>query len=143
MAERGLTVDQWRYRSQRYRLQGGRCRDCGRAFYPHLKSCPYCSSRSTEALELPRSGRLEAFTILYSVERGARGESPVVVGLVDLGVSRVISEIVDADPGSLKSGIPVEAVFRRLSADGDEGVIVYGIKFRPLMVGRADENGGQ
>ncbi|MCE4611988.1 MAG: Zn-ribbon domain-containing OB-fold protein [Desulfurococcales archaeon] len=131
MAGESVNVDQWRTRIYRYRLLGGRCRECGRAFYPPLPKCPYCSSEDVEEVRLPRQGKLVSYTILYSVEEGARRESPVIVGLVDLGVARVVSEIVDAEPGTLKSGMAVEAVFRRLYEEGDEGVIVYGVKFRP------------
>jgi uncharacterized OB-fold protein len=139
VAEGPVTVDQWRTRLYRYRLLGGRCRDCGRAFYPPLRACPYCGSRSVEEVRLPRQGRLITYTVLYSVEEGARGESPVAVGLVDLGVARVLAEIVDAEPSELSAGMPVEAVFRRLYEDGEEGVIVYGVKFRPAGGGSEGE----
>ncbi|MCE4604855.1 MAG: OB-fold domain-containing protein [Aeropyrum sp.] len=126
------TVIQWRARLSRYRLVGGKCRECQKAFYPRVKSCPYCGSRSVDDVELPRVGRLVAYTAVYSVESEARSGSPVVVGLVDLGVARVVSEITDvADPDKLERGSQVEAVFRKLYEDGDEGVIVYGVKFRP------------
>ncbi|BAA80876.2 conserved hypothetical protein AcaC [Aeropyrum pernix K1] len=129
---RESTVREWRTRVPRYRLLGGRCSDCGRSFYPPAKACPYCGSRNVAETELPRVGRLEAYTVLYSVESGARDRSPVVIGLVDLGVAKVVSEIVDvSDPESLERGVQVEAVFRRIYEDGDEGVIVYGVKFRP------------
>lgn len=132
-------VDQWRSRKYRYRLLGGRCRSCGRAFYPPLHSCPYCGSSEVEEVRLPRRGRLVSYTILYSVEEGSRPESPVVVGLVDLGVARVLSEIVDADPSGLEPGAPLEAVFRKLGESGEEGVIVYGVKFRPSPEGPGAE----
>ena len=133
MAGESVNVDQWRTRIYRYRLLGGRCRECGKAFYPPLPRCPYCASESVEEVRLPRHGKLLSYTVLYSVEEGARRESPVVVGLVDLGVARVLSEIVDVDLGELKTGMRVEAVFRRLYEEGEEGVIVYGVKFRPSL----------
>ena len=122
--------ESWRGRRARYRLLGGRCGSCGRVHYPPRERCPYCGGGVEEG-EMPRAGKLISYTILYSVEDSDRGESPVIVGLVDLGVARVVSEIVDAEPGLLKSGMKVEAVFRRLYVDGPTGVIVYGVKFRP------------
>ena len=122
--------ESWRTRIARYRLLGGVCSACGRAHYPPRESCPYCGERPVKEVELPRAGKLLSYTILYSVEEQDRGESPIVVGLIDLGVARVVSEIVDVDPESLHSGITVEAVFRRLRVDGETGVIVYGVKFR-------------
>lgn len=137
----GLTnVEAWRTRIPRYRLEGAKCGACGRIHYPPLKACPYCGSRELSPIQLPRQGRLLGFTVLYSVEEGGRGEAPTIVGLVDLGVAKVVAEIVDvADSGQLKIGTPVEAVFRRIHEEDEEGVIVYGVKFRPKPGGR--ENG--
>ncbi len=126
-------VEAWRTRIPRYRLLGARCRSCGRLHYPPLKACPYCGSRDLEEAQLPRQGRLLAYTAVYSVEEGGREESPVYVGLIDLGVARVVAELTDVvDPSQLKPGAPVEAVFRMISEEDDEGVIVYGVKFRPV-----------
>jgi len=127
-------VEAWRTRLQRYRLLGARCRSCGRLHYPPLKSCPYCGSRDLEEAQLPRQGRLLSYTAVYSVEEGSREESPVYVGLVDLGVARVVAELTDvSDPSQLRPGAAVEAVFRRIGEEGDEGVVVYGVKFRPVQ----------
>ena len=37
------------------------------------------------------------------------------------------------DPDSVEIGMPVEMVTRKLRADGEEGMIVYGYKFRPQI----------
>jgi len=130
-----LTVDSWRGREARYRFRGGLCGSCRRIFYPPMSSCPYCGARSVEEVDLPRKGRLVAYTMLYSVEEGSRRGSPVAVGLIDLGVARIVAELTDVELGGLKPGAPVEAVFRRLTEEGGEGVIVYGVKFRPASEG--------
>ena len=41
--------------------------------------------------------------------------------------------MVDAKPEEIHIGMPVEMVTRKLRSDGEEGMIVYGYKFRPAV----------
>ena len=124
----------WRRKYSLYRLQAARCKACGRVHYPPRKACPYCGSRDLEIVELPKRGRLLSFTVVYAVPEGARTYSPVYVGLVDLGVAKVVAELTDVtDPSQLKKGMEVEAVLRRTRVDRDAGLIYYALKFRPSM----------
>ena len=124
----------WRKRIPRYRLVGARCLECGRIHYPPRPACPYCGSRKLEEVPLPRRGTLESYTVVYSVPGDNRLNAPILVGLVrlDNGV-RILAELTDADPESLKEGMPVEAVVRRVREDGETGIIAYGVKFRPVL----------
>ncbi|MEM0365515.1 MAG: Zn-ribbon domain-containing OB-fold protein [Acidilobaceae archaeon] len=123
----------WRSRIYRYRLIGCKCKNCGRVHYPPASACPYCSSRDLEEVELPRVGKVLSYSIVYAVDSDARERSPVILGLIDLGVTRIIAEITDANPEDIKIGSQLEAVFRRIGEDGETGVIIYGLKFRPVI----------
>ncbi len=126
----------WRDRVPRYRLVGAECKSCGRRHYPPRPRCPYCGSDRLELVELPRTGVLESYTVVYQVGEGARQESPLIIGLVRLDDgTRVVAQLTDVEPDKLKTGMRVEAVFRRISADGSYGVIAYGTKFRPVLGG--------
>ncbi len=127
----------WRKRIPRYRLVGARCKSCGRIHYPPRNACPYCGSRDLEEVSLPRKGVLESYSVVYSVPGDNRFNAPVLVGLVRLenGV-RLVAELTDADPGQLKAGMEVEATIRRLREDGETGVILYAVKFRPVLGSR-------
>ncbi len=126
----------WRSRTYRYRLIAGRCRSCGRAHYPPANACPYCGSRDLDNVELPRVGRLLSYSVVYATPFEDKDRSPIIIGLIDLGgVAKLIAEVVDVRPEDLRIGDRVEAVFRRIAVDGDTGLIVYGIKFRPTKVG--------
>jgi len=132
----------WRKRIPRYRLIGARCKSCGRIHYPPRAACPYCGGRELESVELPRTGTLESWSVVYSVPGNSRLHAPTLVGLVrlDNGV-RIVAELTDADPEDLKEGIRVEAVVRRVAEDGDTGTIAYAVKFRPALKGGG--NGGE
>jgi uncharacterized OB-fold protein len=45
---------------------------------------------------------------------------------------KVTSQIVDCRVESVYIGMPVEICFRKLTAQGAEGIINYGFKFQPI-----------
>jgi uncharacterized OB-fold protein len=124
----------WRERGSRLRLEGSRCKKCGKMFYPPKPSCPYCGSLETERIELPRKGKVISWTIEYTVPEGYRAEAPLVIALIELdnGV-KVLSALTDVEPDKVYDGMEVEAVLRILWVEGAEGLIVYGIKFVPIQ----------
>lgn len=124
----------WRERGAKLRLEGSKCKKCGKTFYPPKPSCPYCGYRETEVVELPKKGRVISWTIEHTVPEGYRIEAPLVVALIELenGV-KILSVLTDVDPDKVYYGMEVEATLRRLWIEGDEGLIIYGLKFTPVM----------
>jgi uncharacterized OB-fold protein len=56
------------------------------------------------------------------------------VALVKLDEGPLLTaQLTDIDPDSVEIGLPVEMVTRKLRSDGEEGMIVYGYKFRPRL----------
>jgi len=124
----------WRNRIPRYRLLGRECRSCGRRHYPPRPACPYCGSRDLVDVALPRTGRVETYTIIYSVMEGFRDRAPHIVALVRLDDGTlVLAPLTDVEPDEVETGMRVEAVYRRIRADGDHGLIGYGVSFRPVL----------
>ncbi len=104
--------------------------------YPPRPVCPYCRSRNVEIVELPRKGRVVTWTVQYTVPHGYRSKAPLILAIVELeNGTRVFSELVDVEPEEIREGMEVEAVLRKVYEDGDEGVIVYATKFRPIKTG--------
>ncbi|MGQ4834068.1 MAG: Zn-ribbon domain-containing OB-fold protein [Candidatus Asgardarchaeia archaeon] len=124
----------WREIPYHFRLEGGKCRDCGKAFVPYRQVCPYCKSRNVELAKMPRTGKVVTYSILHVYPKGFRKQAPYVVALIELdNGARVVSQITDCDPSDVKIGMKVEAVFRRISEEGKAGIIKYGYKFRPVF----------
>lgn len=124
----------WRKIDAHYRLEGIRCKSCGKISYPPRSSCPYCHSKDVEVVKLPERGKVVSFSLLRSPPKGFEGYVPYYVAVIELenGV-RVFGMLTDVfSPDGVKEGTPVEAVFRKISEDGDEGLIHYGVKFRPI-----------
>ncbi len=45
----------------------------------------------------------------------------------------ITAQMTDVAPDDVRIGMPVEMVTRKLSQEGNEGQILYGYKFRPLL----------
>lgn len=125
----------WREQPQRYRLIGSECGVCGAIHFPPRLVCPKCRRESVGKLvprQLAGRGTILAHTVVHQPADGFELQTPYVMAIVELEDGcRVMSQIVDVDPASVRSGLPVEATFRRIREDGRSGVIYYGYKFRP------------
>ncbi len=118
----------WREFGQRYRLEAERCSGCGKILYPPRLMCPACRGRSFESVTLPRDGKVVTFTVVHVPPTGFEGPLPIALVELKNGV-KVMVQIADvADPASITIGMPVRLEFRRISSDGEAGVIFYGHK---------------
>jgi uncharacterized OB-fold protein len=123
----------WREFPQRYRLEGATCTSCQKVLYPPRAICPACGGRDFTTTVLPREGKVVTFTVVRVPPAGFTDQSPLPIALVELtnGV-RLMVQIGDvADPESITIGMPVRLEFRRISSDGEAGVIYYGHKAVP------------
>ena len=79
---------------------------------------------------MPKTGSLLSYTLQRESVQGFEDQEPMVFGLLELenGV-RIVSQIVDLPYDSLKEGMKLKAVFRRIKVDGESGQIFYGYKF--------------
>jgi uncharacterized OB-fold protein len=122
----------WRERAKKYRLLGGKCPACGSVVYPHRQVCPYCGSEGLQLVELPRRGRVISYTVIRHPPSDFVGKEPYVAAIVELeGGARVLAQLTDVKPEEVREGMEVEAVLRRYREQSPDGIIEYGIKFRP------------
>jgi uncharacterized OB-fold protein len=124
----------WRETKYRYRLIGQMCTQCGSVGFPRSGVCSPCGSVDLEEVKLAETGHVVTWTVVRNPPAGYMEYAPYLVALVELddGV-RVLSQLVDIEPIKMKTGMRVEAAFRRVKVDGSSGIIEYGYKFRPLI----------
>ena len=122
----------WREIPQRYRYEAGRCKACGFICFPPRLVCPRCGAREFETTKLAETGTVLTYTIIRVPPEGFEDQTPYAVGIAELedGV-KLTAQIVDCDFASLKIGLKVRLEFRKLSEDGEAGIIHYGYKFVP------------
>lgn len=123
-----------RLRSTFYRLQATRCSSCAATHFPPRSRCHLCGSDSLEEVRLSGRGRVLSLTRAYQPARGFRDAAGAVTALIELQEGlRIIAQLTDVDPEDVTTGLEVEMVVRRLRADQEQGLIVYGYKFRPPL----------
>jgi uncharacterized OB-fold protein len=126
----------WRLQSQRYGLTGVECQDCGERFLSHRQICPQCKSRRLSPYHFKGDGKVYSHTVIYDAPAGYEEFTPYVAALVQLDEGPLVTaQLTDIDIDDVRIGMPVEMVTRRLRQYGNEGLIVYGYKFRPKLSG--------
>jgi len=87
-----------------------------------------------ERFSFSGKGEVYSFTIIYDAPTGFTQFAPYPIALVKLAEGNMVTaQLTDVDLDKIYIGMPVEMVTRKLSEDGDRGLINYGYKFRPLF----------
>ena len=124
----------WRVKKQRYSLRGEICHHCGSKVFPPRDVCPECAQPAYDPLQLSGLGEVYSHTTVYEAPAGFQAQAPYSLALVRLEEGPMLTaQLTDVEPGEVHIGMPVEMVTRKLSVEGDEGLIQYGYKFRPRM----------
>ncbi|MCY3979163.1 MAG: Zn-ribbon domain-containing OB-fold protein [Chloroflexi bacterium] len=78
-------------------------------------------------------GAVYSYTQVQEPAAGFEAQAPFHLALVELDQGGLITaQLTDVD-GEVAIGDRVELVTRKLTTDGDRGMIIYGFKFRPAM----------
>jgi len=124
----------WRLQEQRYKLVGETCEHCDSKLFPPRDVCPVCDAPAQELYTFTGLGEVYSYTTIYDAPAGFEQNAPYTVALVKLNEGPLVTaQLTDVNKDELAIGLPVEMVTRKLRTDGDEGMIVYGYKFRPSV----------
>jgi len=122
----------WRSMPQRYRFEAAKCKKCGKVSFPPRLVCPACHHREFELTHINDQGKVETFTVIRVAPSGFTDQVPYPVAIVNLGDGvKILCQIADCEPEELKIGMPVRLEFRKLSSEGESGIIFYGYKAVP------------
>ncbi len=125
----------WRTRKQRLSLQGERCPHCSRALFPPRDICPHCGGPAKTELSMSGRGRVYSYSRVHHAPAGFEPYEPCLVALVQLEEGPLVTaQLTDVEPEDVAIGMPVEMVTRKLREEGEDGLIHYGFKFRPVML---------
>jgi uncharacterized OB-fold protein len=125
----------WRLKSQRYGLVGEVCPQCNGKIFPPRDVCPHCAEEAGPAFQFSGKGEVYSYTTIYNSPEGFEEQVPYTVALIKLEEGPMVTaQLADTAQDEVKIGIPVEMVTRKLSEQGEEGLILYGYKFRPQFV---------
>jgi len=122
----------WREIPNRYRLEAGRCSGCGKVVYPQRRICPSCRGEDWESLVLTRKGKVVTSTVIYVPPGDFEMEAPYAMAIVETPEgARLMTQVVDCEPGSVLPGMEVSLEFRRIRREGHSGILCYGHKAVP------------
>ncbi len=96
----------------------------------------HLGSSQVQSLPQALSGRGEvySFSTMYNAPQGYEEQKPYTIALVRLDEGPMVTaQLTDVDAADVRIGMRVEMVTRKLREEGDEGQIIYGYKFRPLL----------
>jgi uncharacterized OB-fold protein len=124
----------WRGRAARYRLEGQRHRSTGAVRFPPQPPALGEDATTWESIAFSGRGELYSFSVLRQAPDGYEGLAPYPVALVRLVEGPLVTaQLTDCAEDDLMVGMPVEMVTRKLVDTGEDGVLVYGYKFRPVL----------
>ncbi len=93
---------------------------------------PAAAKREYDGAAVAR-GTIYSYTLVQEPAAEFAAQAPFYLALVELDDGALITaQLTDID-AAVSIGDCVEMVTRKLTTDGDRGMIIYGYKFRPVM----------
>ena len=124
----------WRLKKQRYALVGEVCPHCDARLFPPRDVCPECGGEAKQPYTFSGRGEVYSFTIMHDAPTGYDEQAPYTVALVELDEGPLVTaQLTDVDQDDLEIGMRVEMVTRKLREEGEDGMLVYGYKFRKRL----------
>ncbi len=122
----------WRRIHSLYRLEGTKCPKCETLFFPERSRCTKCNANELEAFFYSGFGKIVSYSWVYTPPKGFKSSIPYCLAIIELDEGpRLTTQVVAVTQEEVSIDMPVEFAFRKISSEGEEGVITYGFKFRP------------
>ena len=97
------------------KIDGTRCKDCGRVFFPPRADCFQCLASNMEWFEVAGAGKLVSFSKLEYGPAGFQGDVPYSIALLDYGKFKIFGRIgKDVPETDITVGMPMKTVVNQL-----------------------------
>ncbi len=122
----------WREIPSRFRLEAAKCGGCGKVSYPARRVCPQCRGANLETIRLSRTATVVTSTVVHVAPAEFAMEAPYAVAVVETPEgARLMAQVVDCEPSSVRPGLNVSLEFRLVRQEGHGGILCYGHKAVP------------
>jgi uncharacterized OB-fold protein len=109
---------------RRHELRMQRCTACGRFRFHPRPLCPHCLSDANEWVRMSGKGNLYSFVVCHPPVLPAFADrvpfAVVLVALAEDASLRLVGNVLDAKPESLRIGLPLRVAFEEIA----EGVVL-------------------
>ncbi len=120
----------WRRINSSYNLVGNECKRCGTRYFPPRIVCRKCGRESQmHEKQFSGNGKVYSFTRIYVPAEAFKNAAPYTVGIIELDEGPRVAGHIIGNGKKVEVGSSVKSVFRKMYADGDEGIIHYHFKF--------------
>ena len=104
---------------QEHELRMQRCRDCKKLWYPPAPFCPECWSQQYDWEKLSGRGKINSWVVFHQAYFSSYKEDiPYNVAEVELEEGpRLLTNLLEINPGEIRIGMPVEIVFDAVTAE--------------------------
>ena len=123
----------WRELDSRYNLVGSYCKITKTYHYPKRSFNPDAGRDSIGNMvdyQFNGTGTVVSSTVVHQAQSGYEMFGPYCMAKIELEEGpRLTSQVVDCDPITVKPGMKVKSVFRKLGEDSESGILHYGTKF--------------
>ncbi|MCE5259695.1 MAG: Zn-ribbon domain-containing OB-fold protein [Chloroflexi bacterium] len=124
----------WRTRKQRLSLKGEICPHCREKLFPPRDICPYCGGPAKTEFAFSGKGAVYSYTTMHTAPQGFEQQTPYIAALIKMTEGPLVTaQLTDVTAEDVYIGMPVEMVTRRISEEGEDGLINYSFKFRPVL----------
>ena len=124
----------WRRIPERYRMEGTKCDNCKKFYFPPRKVCPNCRRKGKIVpYTFSGKGKIYSYSTVFAGPIGFETSTPYIIAIIKLDEgAKVLGQIVDINEKDIQIGDKVDMVFRKIQQHDPEGVINYGFKFRKV-----------
>ncbi len=130
--------------ASRYRLIASYCEACNGKYFPKRKICPKCGNndqlKDISLIENDHHANVFSASVIRHPATTHTSYAPYISAVIEMDGYKVPTMITDFEITSDEIdivndiiGMSVEPVFRRITEQGEDGVIEYGMKFRPFQ----------
>lgn len=111
-------------------LIANECTSCGARFFDRRNGCANCSGREFRKVQIPREGKVRAFTIVSFASPGV--QVPFVSSIVDCDGTSVRANIINCEPSpdTVRLGMKVRLATYSMGTDS-KGSEAIGFGFEP------------
>ncbi|MBN2382069.1 Zn-ribbon domain-containing OB-fold protein [bacterium] len=119
----------WREIPQRYRLEAGKCKKCGKLHYPPRLICDACKSEEFELVRCADEATIISYTVIHTPPSQFKDQAPYAIAIIETSDGlRTMMQVADSDGSDLAIGKKVRLQFRKIQEEGQSGIIAYGHK---------------